>query len=879
MFNSFIVSQPVFKKILLNGLVVLVRPVHDVPKVHAQISYHVGAKHESTGQRGLAHLIEHMIFKGTKNLLSEKDWAAVAQKLSVYTNAFTGYDSTTYIFDGPSHSWKEAFVLYADTMRNCRFDEQMLNSELEVVVQELKGRRDDYYLTLVLEMCGRMFPHHPYHYPVLGFKKDLWSLQRDILFAFYQKHYVPNNAVLTVVGDVEPDEVFAYAEKMFGGIAKDSSYKRKEFHVDTKVPAQSVVMYQDITQPYGLFAFILPGIKEKQVVEIELLARLLGKGKNSRLAKKVVDELGLVTCVSTFTWPLEDATLFAIYYNPKNAQKSGEIKAAILQELQIIAQHGIPQKELSQHLKRLKVSLLSSFESNQTQATFITESFLFAEDENWRFKVMEYSIEGMSEKIQHLAQTYFSPASMHWGQVFPLPEKEKKYARKVQELSDKEDAQILKQRPRTLPLEEPRYAHSVEIQESKPFHFHRPEKCILSNGIRVFSHNSKKLPKIELIFSFYADNSFDSTGKPGLYWFMTEMLAEGTVNYPGLAFRKELEDHAMTLSVTDESICLSMLKEDLPKGLELVRELLTHATFEEKAIEKVRVDLIARLKRAWDDPSWYAQHLVREHLYKGHPFGKTTYGTVESLKSITKQDLEGFYKTYISPYKARIALVGDLEGYSIRPLLEKELGGIGTKEIPELLFPSLAPVQKEVIIHHAERDQVVLMLAGLSVPQTHPDYDKLLLFDELLSGYGASNSYLFQLRDKTGFFYTLFGSVTGGATEQPGMVSIFSLVSLDRLEEAKKALYGLLDTVADRITPQELEVAKRSILSNDVNRFSFNSSMAHAFLFFDRYKKPDNYCDTRSQVINAITVEEVKEAVKKVLVPEKMITLQIGRFN
>ncbi len=174
----------VLKKILPNGLVVLVHPLRHIPKVSINLWYGVGSKYEKSDERGLAHLIEHMIFKGTHEKLSESDIDATTTKLSGYTNAFTSHDYTCYVFDFPSSSWKEALPLLSDCMRNCRFDSEMLNSELSAVIQELKMYRDDYFDTLLNSIAASIFYDHPYHYPVIGFKQDLWNLKRDSLVAF-----------------------------------------------------------------------------------------------------------------------------------------------------------------------------------------------------------------------------------------------------------------------------------------------------------------------------------------------------------------------------------------------------------------------------------------------------------------------------------------------------------------------------------------------------------------------------------------------------------------------------------------------------------------------------------------------------------------------
>ncbi len=265
---------------LSNGLAVITRRIPTTPQVSVQLFYHVGSKDEQSKEKGKAHLIEHMLFKGTKELLSESDYRAVAHKLSAYINAFTSQDYTAYIFEVSSHTWKETFAILADTMCNARFEEQMLNSELKTVIQELKMNKDDYTNTLMYAMLASIFIDHPYHYPILGFKQDLWNLNRDDLFAFYKKHYVPNNAALVVVGDIDPEEVYKQAKKAFGHIPKDSVYKKEEQYRQKDIVNQTVLLKRDVAQPLGMCMFVFPGAKENIVYYTEILEAIFCKGNN-----------------------------------------------------------------------------------------------------------------------------------------------------------------------------------------------------------------------------------------------------------------------------------------------------------------------------------------------------------------------------------------------------------------------------------------------------------------------------------------------------------------------------------------------------------------------------------------------------------------------
>ncbi|MFC1842431.1 M16 family metallopeptidase, partial [Candidatus Dependentiae bacterium] len=169
------------KRVLSNGMTVLVREVHNIPKVSMQVFYNVGSKDEKTGEKGIAHLIEHMVFKGTDKL-SEMDINATMHKLSGTSNAFTSYDYTGYLFNLPTQHWKEAFPIMAECMTNCAFKDDHLNSEMKAVIQEMKMYRDDYTRHLVFEMLTLIFPDHPYHYPIIGHKQDLYNVRgKDLL--------------------------------------------------------------------------------------------------------------------------------------------------------------------------------------------------------------------------------------------------------------------------------------------------------------------------------------------------------------------------------------------------------------------------------------------------------------------------------------------------------------------------------------------------------------------------------------------------------------------------------------------------------------------------------------------------------------------------
>ena len=872
-------ESPVLKKVLSNGMTVLVRPVHMVPKVSIQLWYNVGSKDERDQERGIAHLIEHMIFKGT-DTLSESDIDSTTRKLSGSLNAFTSYDFTGYLFNFPSQNWHESFPIMSDCMRNCSFKDYMLNSEMKAVIQELKMYRDKYDRSLVDEMISSIFSDHPYHHPIIGYKQDLWSVSSEDLKAFYKKHYVPNNATLVVVGDVDPEEVFTKAEEQFGSIPADPSYKKADFYFNKDIASKSVTLYRDIKQPLAVFTFVVPGIRSKKDTILELLSRIVGRGKSSRLYKRLVNEDQLAVSLSASSEELFDHGLFFIVFEPKHIEDLPKIEEIINQELDRLKTEGFTDVELTRAVKKTEMALHSLMEDVEQQAYEIGKYYLATGDENYLFNYLQKPIDQMKKEMQDMLTDYLRPSVMHKGFVLPLPQSEKEAWAQLQKESDAEDERILKARKRDEPIEKPRYANNVQINPPKTFSYPKATVIELKNGLKVFSYHNQNTPKIDLILDLKSKHYSEPADKQGLTLFMSKMLLEGTKKYNSQELAEAIENRGMSVSAYPGGIAMSVLRDDLEFGIELLNEILTNATIEEDEVEKVRQQLLSKLKNFWDEPRYFAGQIIKEQLYKGHPYSKNSLGNTDAIKQITAQELRDYYKKVISPDGARMAIVGDFKGQDIVPVLEKHLGSWTGETIANQTFPELNELSAAIVDYPINRDQVVLRFAGRSINRLHPDFDKLFLFDQIFGGgaLGSMSSRLFKLREQSGLFYTIGGSLVAGADEEPGMLLVQTIVSLDRLDEAEKVIRDTIVKAADIISDEEFDEAKRAIISVQVDNFVSNYNIANVFLFLDRYKFSADFFDTRAERLAKISIEETKSAAKGIL-KKQLLTLRVGRVK
>lgn len=874
-------SSMVQKHVLPNGLTILVVSQHHNPQVSIQLWYGVGSKYERSGQKGIAHLIEHMIFKGTSTL-SESDINQITQKLSGECNAFTSHDYTGYLFDFPSQNWHHALPIMADCMRNCTFREEFLHSELKAVVQELKMYRDQHISTLIERMMGSIFMDHPYRYPVIGYKHDLWSLSRDALVEFYEHHYVPNNAALVVVGDVTASEVFDRAGELFGGIAANPDYKRPELFHSPELISTNTVFMSHVEQKQGVIGWEIPGVCVGKNYESDIASWILGSGKGSRLYRRIVEELDLATDIDTMVYDLFDQGLFFVTYQPKDDVPTERIVAAITQEIDAIGRDGFAEHEFDRAIRKAKMDLVSLQEQPQQLAYEIGKLYLATGDadavERYAARAEDPSLQ---DDVRQFMSTFLRPAVAHEGLVVPIVEREKPFWLAQQEQSDAEDHRILSRITRDAPVEQGVHVLTIEPEPLRPFAFPRATRVTLSNGLTVLFAHMPHVPTIDLLLDFPAKHYYDPENRQGLNMFLMNMLQEGTEKYSSVQFAQELEAYGMSLSASPGLISLKMLSDDFEHGVALLAEMIQRPLLHQHSVEKLRYRIIADVREFWDTPAKYISQMMRDVVYGAHPYHRSAVGTVESMRAITHEDVVSAYKQWITPHGATIAVVGDLRQLDIPAILERHLGSWEGNPQATIEFPSLsADAIPEHIAQSRARDQVTVAFGRLSVARTDAAFTPLLLFDQIFTGGSriSMSSRLFELRERSGLFYTIGGSIVAGAGYQPGMAYIRTIVSPDRLDEAMHAIAGVIDDGARGLTDQELDEAQRSVATTIIETFSTNRQAAGAFLFLEEYKLQADYFENRIAEIQSISRKTVQEASDQLLRADTFSTIKIGRL-
>ncbi len=363
------------EKILDNGLKVIVVEDHTTPTVTFQIWYRVGSMDESFGKTGISHLLEHMMFKGTDKY-GPGQFSKIVASNGGQENAFTGKDYTAYFENwGSGEKIDISMELESDRMVNLKLLEDEFKREKMVVMEERRLRTEDEPVSvLVEEVMAATYRAHPYHWPIIGWMKDIENITLEDLKAHYRNYYCPNNAVIVVVGDVKAEEVFERASRYFGSIKRCDLPRRVEFEEpDSRGEKRLRVKHKEAKVPTLFGVFLTPNGKSQDSYALRVLSLILGEGKSSRLYRRLVLEEKKAVSVETEYDPIARGgkVPFSIYIVPAPNVSLDEVEGIFWQEVERIKREGLKQDELEKAKNKVIASFIYGLDSNFYRAMLI----------------------------------------------------------------------------------------------------------------------------------------------------------------------------------------------------------------------------------------------------------------------------------------------------------------------------------------------------------------------------------------------------------------------------------------------------------------------------------------------------------------------------
>jgi len=348
---SSVAQAEVYEKTLGNGLKVIVKEDHRAPVLVQQVWYHVGSMDEHTGTTGVAHVLEHMMFKGTKDV-PVGQFSKIIAAAGGRENAFTSYDHTAYFQQLHKSKLPLAMKLESDRMHHLQMAEKEFNKEIKVVMEERRWRTDDDPHSLMFEkLMAAAFQEHPYHNPVIGWMTDIQNMTATDALNWYKTWYAPNNATLVIAGDVNADEVFALAQKYYGGIPAVKLPVRKAVGEADQIGIKRLTVKAPAELPYLVMAYHAPTLRDAEKdwkpYALEVLAGVLDGNSSARLNKVLVREQQVAMDVGTgYDSVSRGPGLFVLEGTPREGKTVADVESALREQLTLLVRDGVSEEEL-----------------------------------------------------------------------------------------------------------------------------------------------------------------------------------------------------------------------------------------------------------------------------------------------------------------------------------------------------------------------------------------------------------------------------------------------------------------------------------------------------------------------------------------------------
>nr|BFD67872.1 pitrilysin family protein [Bdellovibrio sp. HAGR004] len=361
-------SLPVTKFVLDNGLTVLLLEDHAVPMISYHTWYRVGSRDESPGVTGAAHMLEHMMFKGAKKY-DGKSFDRIFHENGITNNAFTTNDYTGFYENLPSSKLELVMDMEVDRMSSLLISPGDLKSEKEVVKEERRWRVDNNPMGLLRElMMGTLFKVHPYKWPVIGYMKDIEAYDSDKLRYFYNTFYVPNNAVLVVVGDFKTSTVKSLIEKYYGKLPSRPLPERKYATEPLQKAQQNATLRKDVQNTSFVVAYQSPKQGDPDMYALDLAANILGNGSSSRLHKRLVYQKQVATSAYAYNYSMKDHGMFAVGVNMKPGLGSAEALETVYNEIWKLRNQKVTPQELEKAKTQVMKDLVDSLKTMDGKA-------------------------------------------------------------------------------------------------------------------------------------------------------------------------------------------------------------------------------------------------------------------------------------------------------------------------------------------------------------------------------------------------------------------------------------------------------------------------------------------------------------------------------
>jgi zinc protease len=870
---------PVETFTLDNGLQVLVSRRPELPVVAVNTWYHVGPANEAVGRTGFAHLFEHMMFQASKHVPEDSFFQLLESAGASDINGSTSFDFTNYYATVPANQVELALWLESDRMGYLLdvVDEKSFANQQDIVRNERRQRTENAPYGMAEEAVFQMlYPKgHPYHGVVIGSHEDIQAAKLADVKQFFKEYYGPNNATVSIVGDIQPKEALQLAQKYFGSFKRGPAVKKMEVPTPRITSEQRKVVPSRIELPKVYMAWHTPPFFKPGDAEADVTATILGGGRSSRLYKKLVYERQIAQDVTAYQYSLMLGSVFTIEATARPGHTIAELEQAIDEELAALVAKAPDIGEVTRARNQFETSTVSSLESISGLANRLNMYNHYVGSPDYvQADFARYS--GITPaNVQAFVRDQLKPAArvvVHavqgtpdFGPQVPTPPAPQSAAGTGTESLHPDEAWRAKPpaggaaRTATLPT---------------------PTMATLPNGLTLLLNERKGLPVVSANLVLKTGSDANPLDKPGLASFVAAMLDEGTTTRNALQIADEVAQLGASLSTSSSMDSTTVNGRSLAKNfgatLSLMADVMLRPQFPQAEIDRQRASRLASLLQQRENPAQVAAQVAAAALYgPKHPYGFSEIGTEASLKAMTRDDMVAFWRQNFVPNNAALVVAGEISMNELRGLAEKAFGAWerGQPARPALGAP-VTTTARVVIVDIPGAPQSQLRVTALGAARSTPDFRPMQLMNLALGGNFASRINM-NLREKNGYSYGTYSQFTfrrnGGTFQVTGGVR--TDVTAPAVSEVMNELQGILK---NPISTEELARAKDGLANSLPGAFETSGNAVGNFSNVFTYDLGLDYYAKYAAQVRAVTGEQAQSIAQKYIVPSNMVFVVVG---
>ncbi|MFH2144748.1 MAG: pitrilysin family protein [Candidatus Omnitrophota bacterium] len=840
--NNF-AQKKVYNYRLDNGLTVLIQEDPSHPLIAISVIVKTGSLYEGQWQgSGIAHLVEHMLFKGSAKYPAGKIFPEV-NALGGEINGYTSYQLTGFSLIVPERNFEPGMDILSDMLKNPLFDEQELEKEKEVILNEIRLNRDDpirYLHRLFYELS---YSIAPYKLPVIGLEPLFVRLSGQDLSEFYQKWYIPNNSIISIVGDIAPEEALAKVKEKFGGLKMKAFPQITLPRVPGLVCAKQHAEQKDINAAYMLVGLQSVDLSHPDAPVLDVIANILGSGKSSRFYLNLVKKKRLLDSIECFNHTPNFKGIFAInsILDKKNTDRVVDL---IFEELELLKRRPVTKEEIERAINLYLSDFVFSQEGFDARAQTLAQDEAYGQDPHFSRKYLEKISRVTAADIRRCAIKYFNRQN---------------YVRVVLEPKSQTKERPVLPAPKLSPV----------------------KKIILDNGVTVILKEDKNTPILSVHAVFGGGVRYENTASNGIFNLLSQMLTRGTSRYRAEKIDKILEKTGASIAsfsgYNSFGLSLNVLAKNAQTGIELLCDLVTSPLFSESELELQKQLILKAQKQETDNIFRDTVNLLKKNLFSAAAYRLNPLGVKETVGSFTRKDLTEFYSSFCLAENLVISVCGDFDENIVLGLIKSKFSNFSKNKLPQHVLGLEPPILKAGLVeNYRDKEQAIIMIGYRGVKIDSEDRYKLELLNNLLCSSGGILHE--EIREKFGLSYAVGGTNISGP--DGGYFFVYIATSPEGVDETRKIVRKKIEELQlNGIDDKLLNQVKSYMIGSHRIGLQTNSAIGLTCALDELYGLGFDHYSYYEERINSLDKDDLLITAKKYLDFNRSVTVISQKFK